>query len=101
MQGTVLGKLFNLGKYPGLVLGQGGSVLGEVYAIADELEPVLDAIEGIGSQARDEYVKRTVEILSGELRYACLVYEVNPDCLPGKEQIHHGDWVRYRLQADE
>ena len=101
MQGTVLGTLFNLGKYPGLVLGQGSPVLGEVYAIADELETVLDAIEGIGPNPRDEYAKRTVEVLSAKERYACLVYEVNPSCLPGKERIHHGDWVRYRLQALE
>lgn len=45
-EGTVSGRLLNLGRYPGLVDGH-GRVRGEVYRLDDpELLPVLDREEG-------------------------------------------------------
>jgi gamma-glutamylcyclotransferase (GGCT)/AIG2-like uncharacterized protein YtfP len=100
-QSVVEGTLYPLGDYPGLLLGAGHPVLGEVYAIAPELEPLLDAIEGIGPNPRDEYTKRSVEVRSDEKTYPCLVYEVNPKRIKGKALIAHGDWVRHRSQTSD
>lgn len=99
MESRLPGLLYDLGDYPGVLLGPGGWVSGEIYAIEPELETVLDQIEGISPDARDEYFKQTVEIKSNGESYACLVYEVNAQRLAGKELITHGDWVRHRKQT--
>jgi gamma-glutamylcyclotransferase (GGCT)/AIG2-like uncharacterized protein YtfP len=41
----VRGRLYDLGDYPGLVLGGLDWVSGELHAIAPEIEPALDALE--------------------------------------------------------
>jgi gamma-glutamylcyclotransferase (GGCT)/AIG2-like uncharacterized protein YtfP len=48
----VAGRLVSLGDYPGIQLGKGGYVVGEVYAISAELEMVLDHIEGLSANSR-------------------------------------------------
>jgi gamma-glutamylcyclotransferase (GGCT)/AIG2-like uncharacterized protein YtfP len=96
MQAKVFGRLYDLGTYPGLQLGYGNAVVGEVYAISPSLESVLDEIEGIGTESRDEYLKSTVDVSLDGKPCSCLVYEVNPAGLSDKTLIAHGDWVRYR-----
>lgn len=96
----VAGILYDLGAYPGLVLGGAAWVHGEVYAISAALERVLDEIEEVWPQATGEYAKREVPVQldasentsggGGELR--CLVYEINPARLAGCPVISGGDW---------
>jgi gamma-glutamylcyclotransferase (GGCT)/AIG2-like uncharacterized protein YtfP len=94
---TVRGRLYDLGSYPGLVLDdEAGEVLGEVYRIAPELEAELDRIEEIYPTARDEYIKREVEVACAGGRFTCLVYEVNQRYLAGRPRIALGDWQAYR-----
>ena len=93
--GVVRGVLYHLDWYPGLTLGgeQAVTVVGEVYRITPALEAVLDAIEQIVPGADSEYFKREVEIDMLGTRVACLVYEINPARVRGREPIGHGDWI--------
>jgi gamma-glutamylcyclotransferase (GGCT)/AIG2-like uncharacterized protein YtfP len=91
---AITGAMYQLGTYPGVVLGSGGAVVGEVYAIGPALERVLDEIEEIWPQPSGEYRKRELRVTVGEQQVTCLVYEVNPDAAIGKPLIASGDWVR-------
>jgi len=93
---TVDGVLHDLGPNPGLRLGGQGRVLGEVYAIAPGLERLLDEIEEIFSQQKDEYFKREQCVTVDGRPLACLVYEINPRYAEGRPVIESGDWVRGR-----
>ena len=110
---SVEGVLHDLGEYPGLVLASDQrpgqkNVRGEVYEISNELEHLLDEIEGVAPRPNDEYAKREVlvHLTSGStsdengLGHAvtCLVYEVTPGRVAGRPVISSGDWVDYRLQ---
>jgi gamma-glutamylcyclotransferase (GGCT)/AIG2-like uncharacterized protein YtfP len=93
--GEVRGVLYHLDWYPGLTLGgeEAVTVVGEVYRITPEIESVLDAIERIVPGAHSEYFKREVEIAVDGRPVTCLVYEINPLQVRGREPIGHGDWI--------
>jgi gamma-glutamylcyclotransferase (GGCT)/AIG2-like uncharacterized protein YtfP len=95
-QGVIAGVMYHLGAYPGVLLGPGGTVTGEVYEIGPALERKLDEIEEIYPQQSDEYVKREVRVTLGERQLDCLVYEINASYLRGKPVIASGDWVAAR-----
>ena len=107
---SVPGVLFDLGAYPGLLLGGPGRVQGEVYEISAELERLLDEIEEVWPQPSGEYAKREVQVAleqptadsPGHLAQpapgpvSCLLYEIAPEHTLGKPVISSGDWVQYR-----
>ena len=104
--GSIAGTMYHFGAYPGVLLGtrtkggdvaNGPRVVGEVYAIEAELERLLDEIEEVYPQRRDEYARREVELSVGGRAYRCLVYEVNPLYAAAAPVIGSGDW----LQRDE
>ena len=110
---SVEGVLYDLGSYPGLVLGIDQhpgqkKVRGEVYQITAELEHLLDEIEGVAPRPSGEYAKRELLVhltsagTSDESRLGhavpCLVYEVTQERVAGRAVISGGDWVDYRLQ---
>jgi gamma-glutamylcyclotransferase (GGCT)/AIG2-like uncharacterized protein YtfP len=88
----IAGQMFHLGRYPGVVLGGSAVVVGEVYAISAELERLLDEIEELYPQQKDEYFKRHIPVVVGERRVDCIVYEINPRYTLGKPVIASGDW---------
>ena len=97
---SVAGALYDLGFYPGVVLGGSGRVIGEVYAISPDLESQLDAIEEVWPQQTGEYSKQQVNVVlneaavpGGEMALQCLVYEINPLRTAGKTRIASGDWL--------
>jgi gamma-glutamylcyclotransferase (GGCT)/AIG2-like uncharacterized protein YtfP len=92
-RGRVLGTLYHLGSYPGLVMNGNTLVEGEVYRILPELECVLDEIEEIHPQQSDEYAKQQVTVQVDGLGLMCLVYVINPLRLQGRPVIPGGDWV--------
>jgi len=98
-QAVIAGVMYDLGAYPGVVLGPGGTVTGEVYAIEPALERVLDEIEEIYPQQRDEYFKREVRVTVGGQQLDCLVYEINAAYVKGRPVIASGDWVQERASA--
>ena len=95
--GEVRGRLYHIDWYPGLTLGgdEAVTVVGEVYAIAPELEAMLDRYEGIEPGANSEYFKRELGITVNGRPYSCLVYEVNPERVRDKQEIGHGDWILF------
>ena len=104
---SVAGVLYDLGPYPGVVLGGPARVTGEVYAISAELERQLDVIEEVWPQQTGEYSKQVVRVqlelglapaASGALALECLVYEINPVRTAGRVVISGGDWLKYRHQ---
>ena len=104
---SVQGVLYNLGDYPGLLLGGEGRVTGEVYAITAALEQQLDNIEEVWPQPTGEYSKRevTVQLHQHPANHAapeavgvfCLVYEIDPARARGRPVILGGDWREGRL----
>lgn len=101
--GHVVGTLYDLGSYPGLALGAGGKVMGEVYQVTAALERLLDEIEEVWPQDSGEYIRGHVPVAlqagpAGAVQeQVCLVYAVNPARTRGRLVIAGGDWVEYRL----
>lgn len=95
--GEVQGTLYHFDWYPGLALGgqEAVTVVGEVYAIEPALEAVLDRIEQVVPGADSEYFKREVPIQVQGRLMQCLVYEINPARVRGREPIGHGDWILF------
>ena len=103
---SVQGVLYNLGDYPGLLLGGEGRVTGEVYAITAALEQQLDSIEQVWPQPTGEYNKREVEVQLRQhpnheapeaVGVFCLLYEIDPARARGRPVILGGDWRDGRL----
>ena len=93
--GEVLGVLYHIDWYPGLTLGgeQAVTVVGEVYRITPRLEAILDGIEQIEDSVDSEYFKREVDVQVEGRPLSCLLYEINPARVRGKQVIGHGDWI--------
>lgn len=90
---VIAGTLFDLGPYPGAVLGGAGRVVGEVYAISAALERRLDEIEEV--HQHDEYLRREIQVEVEGRALPCLVYEINSR-VPRREGVHllpAGDWL--------
>ncbi|MGJ7484293.1 gamma-glutamylcyclotransferase family protein [Variovorax sp. LT2P21] len=88
------GCLYDLGAYPGLVLGEGGQVVGEVYRITAAVEAALDILEEVKADGSGEYRKREVPVVMAGQSLNCLVYEIHPERLSGRPVIPGGDWLR-------
>ena len=93
-EARIRGALYDLGPYPGVILGGEGWVQGEVYAITPELERRLDVIEEVAPVPSGEYARRhlNVDVAGQSLR--CLVYEIQPARVQGRRWIASGDWLR-------
>lgn len=83
---TVRGTLLNLGRYPGLVAGD-GRVKGELYRLtSDELLPAVDHEEGYNFERRRTAVARA----DGRRTRAWLYWYRGPR--EGAIPIPEGDW---------
>ena len=90
----VAGTLVKIDWYPGLALGDGGIVKGEVYEIGPELLKELDEFEGIGLEddRNGEYQRIRAEVsLGGEMREVW-IYEWLKG-IAGYERVESGDWL--------
>ncbi|OLE52432.1 MAG: hypothetical protein AUG51_18200 [Acidobacteria bacterium 13_1_20CM_3_53_8] len=93
----VIGSLYDLGAYPGLLLNESNSlVLGEVYEVDDEILNELDDFE-----ASSYYLRKQVEISLGIHRRMCRVYEPNPEFYSLRTLITSGDWIEYAKTKTE
>jgi gamma-glutamylcyclotransferase (GGCT)/AIG2-like uncharacterized protein YtfP len=88
----VRGCLFDLGAYPGVILGGDRPVQGEVYAVSAALLVVLDEIEEVFPQQTGEYQRREVDVVVAGVARRCVVYEVAADRVVGRPVIASGDW---------
>jgi gamma-glutamylcyclotransferase (GGCT)/AIG2-like uncharacterized protein YtfP len=91
--GTTPGTLYQLGWYPGLILGGEGKVVGEVYRITPPLERHLDEIEEIYPEPTNEYFKLLIPVEVAGVLFPCIVFEINPERVAGKPLIKSGDWL--------
>lgn len=97
-QARIRGALYDLGPYPGVVLGGEAWVRGEVYAITPELESELDRIEEVAPVPSGEYARRHVDVEVDGQPLLCLVYEIDARRVQGRPRIVTGDWLRRRAR---
>ena len=89
---ALAGTLYDLGTYPGAVLGGENVLRGEVYRITSEVETALDLLEEVADDDSGEYRKREREVVVNGHTVVCLVYEIHPARLAGRPVIASGDW---------
>jgi gamma-glutamylcyclotransferase (GGCT)/AIG2-like uncharacterized protein YtfP len=92
---SIAGTLYDLGSYPGAVLGGTAWVAGEIYAITPALEARLDVLEEVKHDDSGEYIKREVKVQAGAEELMCLVYEIHPKRIVGRPVIASGDWLAH------
>lgn len=84
-------ELFDLGRYPGLVAGGAGAVVGELFVVDAAGLERLDRFEGHPTW----YRRDTIALASGD---AVQAYLVERDATVGRPRIDGGDWRRYRRE---
>ncbi|MBV8158810.1 MAG: gamma-glutamylcyclotransferase [Dyella sp.] len=99
--GTIAGRLYDFGTYPGLVLdASAGPVAGDIYDIPDALLPVLDEIEEVYPGQATLFVRETRPVMLAGAAIDCLLYPVADSAVLGLVRIDGGDWVAYRRARD-
>jgi gamma-glutamylcyclotransferase (GGCT)/AIG2-like uncharacterized protein YtfP len=96
----ISGTLYDLGAYPGVVLGGVGRVKGEVYVVEPAVEAALDVLEEVADDDSGEYIKRQVRVDVGGQWLDCLVYEIHPARIVGRRVIESGDWIAHAARSD-
>lgn len=94
-EGRIRGRIYKIAWYPGLVLGDEGEVIGEVYSVDAGQLLELDAFEGLsaGEIEGSEYrrVKAVVYRPGGKTVPAWVWEWIGP--FDEKTLIGHGDWL--------
>lgn len=93
--GTVRGRMYRFGWYPGLVVdAQGDELVGEIYAVGAEQLAALDLFEGVsaGETAGSEYRRIRVTVAGGEPPLEAWIWEwLGP--VNESDRIVGGDWL--------
>ena len=92
----VPGRLVDLGRYPGLLSGE-GVVTGEVYEVDDTHLARLDVVEDMvpGNRVASQYWREAVTVCGGPLQgQQVQTYAYNRP-VNGCTSIAHGDYRRY------
>ncbi len=92
----VPGWLVDVGRYPGLLHGD-GLVSGEVYRVSDAQLARLDAVEDMvaGDRAASQYWRERVQVRDGALTGQQVWTYVYNRPVDGLTPITHGDYRRY------
>ncbi|MBU1410788.1 gamma-glutamylcyclotransferase [Myxococcota bacterium] len=97
------GRLYDIGRFPGLCPGE-ELVVGEIYEINADILGNLDLIEGFDGQdpAGSHYCRRRVPVtrLGDAAGFEAWSYFYNRD-LQGLVPIPHGDYRRYILESSD
>ncbi|KQX23041.1 gamma-glutamylcyclotransferase [Variovorax sp. Root434] len=99
-EASIAGTLYDLGAYPGVVLGGTRRVRGEVYVVEPAVEAALDVLEEVAADGSGEYIKRQVRVEVGGQGLDCLVYEIHPARIAGRRVIESGDWIAHAARGD-
>lgn len=90
---TLKGTLVKIDWYPGLVLSGKTPVLGEVYAVDEELLAKLDEFEGLTNGSNEgEYARVTAVVKVGSAKHEVCVYEWQKG-VADYEVVSNGDWL--------
>lgn len=97
--GQVRGRLYDLGQYPGLVLGRAENyVQGHIFRIlnTEVLLPFLDEYEGLlpDDPAASEYRRQAAEVEAAARSYRCWMYLYN-QVVDDLRLIESGDYLTY------
>ena len=97
---TLMGTLYDLGWYPGLVLQGTQTVLAEVYPLNAALEQAMDRIEGLWPEDMGEYTKRLLTlpvalVQGGQQMMTVLVYEALPATVGTAPVLEVSDWLQW------
>lgn len=99
--GTIAGRLYDFGTYPGLVLDPTASpAVGDIYDVPEALLPVLDEIEEVYPGQASLFVREEQAVLHQGQPVDCLLYPVADAAVTGLPCINSGDWVAYRKARD-
>jgi len=99
--GTVAGRLYDFGSYPGLVPdAAAGQVVGDIYDVPEALVPVLDEIEEVYPGQATLFVRTEQAVNHGGKLVTCLLYPVDEAAVATLPRIDGGDWVAYRRARD-
>jgi len=92
----VHGRLFDLGRYPGFLAGE-GLVTGEVYEVDAAHLARLDVVEDMvpGDRAASQYWREAVTVVAGPLQGQAVQTYVYNRPVEGCTPIPHGDYRRY------
>ena len=92
----VPGRLVDVGRYPGLLPGE-GTVTGEVYRVSDAQLASLDEVEEMvpGDRPASQYWREQVTVLEGALAGQPVWTYVYIQPAEGLTPIAHGDYRRY------
>jgi gamma-glutamylcyclotransferase (GGCT)/AIG2-like uncharacterized protein YtfP len=92
----VPGRLVDLGRYPGLLHGE-GQVTGEVYEVDDVHLARLDAVEDMvpGNRPASQYWREVLTVCGGPLQGQQVQTYVYNQAMQGCTAIPHGDYRRY------
>jgi gamma-glutamylcyclotransferase (GGCT)/AIG2-like uncharacterized protein YtfP len=92
----VPGRLVDLGRYPGLLSGE-GVVTGEVYEVDDTHLGRLDVVEDMvpGNRVASQYWREVVTVCGGPLQGQQVQTYVYNRPVDGCTPIAHGDYRRY------
>ena len=92
----VPGRLVDLGRYPGLLSGE-GVVTGEVYEVDDTHLARLDVVEDMvpGNRVASQYWREVVTVCGGPLQGQQVQTYVYNRPVDGCTSIAHGDYRRY------
>ncbi len=95
-EARVPGRLVDVGRYPGLLHGD-GLVTGEVYRVIDAQLARLDEVEDMvpGDRAASQYWRERVTVQSGALAGQPVWTYVYNRPVDGLTPIPHGDYRRY------
>lgn len=98
-EGSVRGRLFDFGNYPGLVPDDDGiHVRGDVYEVDERLVSVLDEIEEVYPGEAGLFMQHEVTVDIDGAAFDCLYYPVQRHAVQGLPEIGSGDWVAYRRE---
>ncbi len=90
---VIPGQLYDLGAYPGLVIGE-GEVIGELFEVRDPgVMPALDAFEDYwpGEPDRSRYERVEVSLIEPDRRAWVYVWRLS---LNRARRIESGDWFQ-------
>ncbi|MGJ7608729.1 gamma-glutamylcyclotransferase family protein [Variovorax sp. LT1R20] len=97
-EASIAGTLYDLGAYPGIVLGGAGRVKGEIYRVEPAVEAALDLLEEVAEDDSGEYIKRGVRVAIGAQWLDCLVYEIHLSRIASRPVIDGGDWIAHAAE---